>query len=228
MNTIPEKPELIDAEQAEQIRKVEEWQRNHMAELERQAPPKPEPAAEKISLPPDPLMQENKQATIMEEAIPRGHRVEVSDLERDLYLKAVLTDEPIRLVIEVLGGNLKLEFRSRTMHEQERILSVVRQDVRDKLIQEGDAALAYTRLQQYCVCLQLRRINEDHFSDLVLPAESSFDKDRDTLRAAFLQLHPKMSQLRWNAIYDGLVTFESKCRQLSEESLNTDFWKPRG
>ena len=210
--------------------KVRAWTENYKMEQEQIAQKATEqaPPPEEVRLPDDPLLQGNAQEKAMETAMPTFKKVEVSEMEVDLYLKAVLNDKPVMLNIEVMGGNMNLKFRSRTMHEQERVLAVVRQDVKDKFIDESDAALAYTRLQQYCMCLQLLSINGENFSSLTLDPGSKFDKDVAELRSAFIQHLPGMSAVRWMALFEGLVTFESKCRKMAEECLNSDFWKPRG
>lgn len=215
-----EKIELANDE--ETARRVEEWMKAQKLQTAQAKVEK-----KKVTLPEDPVVSENHQAKMIDEVIPKTAEVEVTEDEQTRYMKAMLNDEPVKLDIMLFGDKMKLTYRARSMHEQERVLAVVRQDIKDGLIASDDAALAYTRVQQYCMCVQLQSINDEAFAGIELKAGSTVAHDVKALRAAYLNHIPKMSHPKWVAVMEGLVMFESKCKKISEECLNKDFLKPR-
>lgn len=183
----------------------------------------------------DPIVaQESPQDMYIREAAPDIQHAKPTTPEKDLYMKALLCDTPVQFPVVLFGGQLVLEFRSRTLVEQERILDVVKLDVEENIIPkstifpQGDPALIATKIQQYLTALMLRRVNDVGFSSLTLSAEESV-KDSAVKLREFVQKHiARMSHIRWTGIFNGLRIFENKCRIMGEECYNEDFWKPRG
>lgn len=187
------------------------------------------PTVERVQVPEDPTFKEpspEEQAVIT--ALVDVRAVKVSDDDKELYLKALLCDKPVELEIELYGGKLKLLFRSRTMHEQRRVLDVLHLDQEENLIPNNDPALLFTRLQQYLAAVMLRRINDELFSELDLKPGRDLKADAADLRKVFTDKLENMAHIRWTAVLNGLRIFEEKCRQLSEHCVNEDFWSPRG
>ena len=204
--------------------KVEAWLQEHQGH---NAPIVVEQPNEKIVLPKDVVEGPSTDADLMKEILPSEPKVTVTEDDETAFFKALLTDEPLSLNIPVYDGKLTFQFRSRTVHEMERVLATVREDIREKIISDGDAALAYTRIQQYCVCLQLLKLNKEGFSEAKLLSCSALEEDKLTLRSILRDKIFPMGQIRWLAVVKGLIVFETKCRILSERCLNTDFSMPR-
>lgn len=233
-------PKIIQDEQGEakiaiehspeKIAEVEAWlaQNSKQGRTEAQPMVDPAPPAEsQVALPKDIMENPNEHEKLINDALSDDKPVPVTEEEETLFVKAILTDTPVIFDSLWLDGKVRLRFRTRTMHEMEQIIAIVRADIKDDLISPGDAALAYTRIQQYCVCLQLLRWNDEIFSDITLTADSTLTQSKIKLRAALVDKVSKLSQVKWMLIVRGLIHFESKCRQLSEKSLNSDFSTPR-
>jgi len=154
--------------------------------------------------------------------------VTITEEEKDLFLKALLCDKPVELEITLFGGKLKFLFRSRSMHEQRRVLDVLHLDQEQQVLPSNEPALLFTRLQQYLASVMLRRINGDVFSELEIVPGNNIAADAELLRKVFADKVENMSHIRWTAVLNGLRIFEEKCRQLSEHCVNEDFWLPRG
>lgn len=152
--------------------------------------------------------------------------VDVTDVEKRLYMKALVMDEPVTLTIELLGGAMKFEFRSRLMHEHIRILDVMDLDAKTGIIPSDNPAMFQTRLQQYLCCVMLRRLNGELFSDLELRAGASLEEDAKKLRDAY-DRKMQMGQPRWTAMLNALRMFEAKCARLASECANESFWAPQ-
>lgn len=176
----------------------------------------------------NPALEPNPEDQFVQSALIDLRKVGISDGEKDLFMKALLTDHPVTFKIELFNGQVALEFRSRSMHEQQRVLDMIRLDQKENLIPNDDPAMVYTRLQQYFVAIMLRRFNNELFSDLEVKSTNTLEQDAPAIRKVFEEKVKPLSHLKWNAILNGLRIFEEKCRQLSEHCANEDFWKPQG
>lgn len=154
--------------------------------------------------------------------------VTITDEDKNMFLKALLCDKPVELEISLFGGKVKLLFRSRSMHEQRRVLDVLHLDQEEKVLPSNDPALLFTRLQQYLAAVMLRRVNGEIFSELEITAGNPVKDDAVLLRKVFSDKLEQMPHIKWTAVLNGLRIFEEKCRQLSEHCVNEDFWSPRG
>lgn len=162
--------------------------------------------------------------------VPPDYKLVVSELEKELFLKAILNDEPVRMTVALYQGRLKLEMRSRTVYEQRRIFDVLELDRRIKEMnkEEDNAAWMATRFQQYLVAVMLERINGKLFSELKLEPGPSLEHDAQVLRDFVTKNLDGMAGIRWNSILTGFCIFENKCAKLNSEALNEVFWNPPG
>lgn len=199
--------------------------------MEKGAPVEPvsPPAPERAKVDADPIFSEpNPEEQAVQSALIDLRSVKVTDEDKDLFMKALLCDEPVTLKIILYGGRVNLTFRSRTMHEQRRVLDTLHLDQKAGTVADNDPALVFTRLQQYFASLMLRTFNDEPFSDLNLKPGKPVEEDAEALRKVFTEKFEGGGHIRWLAILNGLRTFEEKCRQLSENCANEDFWKPQG
>jgi len=174
---------------------------------------------------------------MLTEALVDTQKVDVSDEEKALFVKAVLNDEPIRLTIKLLNDQFSVRLRSRSSHEQRRIFDVLNDDTKKGMFavhnNEGvvvatDMAYNVTRMQQYCTALMVERVNDVIFSELKLDPKDTIEQSRDKLHAVVDEKIEGMHSLRWTAISNAMRIFEVKCAKLGTEAANQDFWKPRG
>lgn len=214
----------------ETSRKVAEFLAEKQAE--RSAAEQPEP---ETKLAPDPVLSgDNPDEMMLRSAMTDFNQVTLSDEEKNLFIKALLTDTPVRLDIAHFNGQAVFSFRSRTMYEQKRVLDVLHFDIGEKVLPDNDPAQFYTRLQQYMAAVMLERVNGKIFSDFALVPEAdshtneSLQKDALTLRDFFNRKLATMGHIRWVATLNALREFEAKCRKMSEECINENFWKPQG
>jgi len=187
------------------------------------------PLPDRIKAPEDKMFSE---ASPEEESVASAlidiRAVTITDEDKNMFLKALLCDKPVELEISLFGGKVKLLFRSRSMHEQRRVLDVLHLDQEEKVLPSNDPALLFTRLQQYLAAVMLRRVNGEIFSELEITAGNPVKDDAVLLRKVFSDKLEQMPHIKWTAVLNGLRIFEEKCRQLSEHCVNEDFWSPRG
>lgn len=169
----------------------------------------------------DPVQQ------VITEALPPVEGIPITDLEKELFLKAVLCDAPVRLPIKLYRGQMAVELRSRSAFEQKRVFDILKEDLTDGLYQDGDVSLMVTRMHYYLAALMVERINGELFSDLKLIAGKTLEEDKTIMRQAVDKLFSNIGTIRWTSILNALRIFEHKCARMNTEAINEDFWNPQ-
>ena len=183
----------------------------------------------KVSLPPNQEFDNGDPVgNYITEALTALDKTEITGTDRELFLKAVLTDTPIRMTVSLYNGKFALEARSRSTFEQKRVFDVLKLDQKEKLIEDGDLAAIATRMHYYLAALMVERINGVLVSELTLTPGKTVEEDAAKLRAAADKLFESMTSLRWTSILNALRIFEHKCARMNSEAANGDFWNPQG
>lgn len=158
--------------------------------------------------------------------VPDLGAITVTDLEKQLYLKAVLNDVPVvwDIVLENLGVTVSLQTADN--YELDVIFRALREDEDRREIR--DPADFTTRLQQYAAAFQVRNFNNTPLERL------NFQESRPaTIEQAIILLREhrdkylmRIHHARWQAILTALRIFEVKKKLCTDAALNGDFWKP--
>lgn len=169
------------------------------------------------------------QDATISDAMATNQDVTVTDIEREVFIKCVLNDQPVKLAIELYNGRFKVEIRSRSTFEQKRVFDVLELDRKETVITPDNVAEMVSRMQYYMAALMVERINGEVFSELRLePGSGDAAAHAKLLRAQVQKTMEKMVGVRWNSILTALRLFENKCAKMNTEALNEGFWKPRG
>lgn len=162
------------------------------------------------------------------EAMAPIDKIEISDKEKETFLKAVLSDEPVRLPVSLYNGKFILDLRSRSSFEQKRVFDVLALDRKENVYDPADLAMMITRMHYYLGALMVERINGELFSELKLEPGKDVAADAKIMRDAAAKLFEKMGTVRWTSILNALRIFEHKCARLNSEAANEGFWNPQG
>lgn len=192
------------------------------------ATPEPPPQAKEVIAPDLRGLEATPQDDLMTEALVDTEKLVITDLEKDLFMKAMLTDVPLRMRVELFGGQMWVDLRTRTTYEQKRVFDIVQLDREEKLFRDTDFPAMISRMQQYIMALQVERINDVLFSDLKLEEDkATLLEDATKLRQFVKEKLSAKHQIKWSAMLNAARIFESKCARLSTMAANEDFWKPR-
>lgn len=155
--------------------------------------------------------------------------VEVTDIEKSMYLKAVLNDEPvifpIRLDMQSKGTHVTVEIRTLNNYEMDLVFWCLERDRQAGII--GNPATLATRIQYYAGGLQAMRINGTQLNNSSFPVPGSMEKDGAELREFITQYVAKINWPRWQVILTALRIFEAKVKICNDAALNGNFWKPQ-
>lgn len=182
----------------------------------------------RVNLPPNPEFEGGDPSqTAITEALISTDRIEISEAEKELFLKAVLNDAPVRLTVKLYHGKLSVEMRSRSSFEQKRVFDILKEDQKDGLFTEGDLAMMVTRMHYYLGALMIERINGELFSETQIPVGKTLDEDKTRMREVVAKLFEGMSSIRWTSVLNALRIFEHKCARMNSEAANEGFWNPQ-
>lgn len=162
------------------------------------------------------------------EALAPINRVEITEAEKVLFLKAVLNDAPVKFPVTLYNGQMTVDVRSRSSYEQKRVFDILKLDQQEGLYEQADVAMMITRMHYYLGVLMVERINGTLFSELKLMPGTSIEQDTKVMREAASKLFEGMSSIRWTSILNALRIFEHKCAKMNSEALNEGFWTPQG
>ena len=222
----PQDPET--AELVKGLMSTASSSREFLAEKQGQEPEEPTAVEGRIDVPPNPEFSSDPTHQMITEALVPIDNLPLNDAEKELFLKAVLNDEPIRLPIVLYKGQLKVDMRSRSTFEQKRVFDIIELDQKSGTMDPANVALSVTRLQYYLAALMVERINDKLFSELKLVPGKTVEEDAAILRKFVAEKLESMTLIRWNSILNALRIFENKCAKLNSEAANEDFWVPHG
>jgi hypothetical protein len=189
----------------------------------------PEPIERTTRVPANPEFDQlSPHDTAVSDALAIDQTVQITDLEREIFLKAVLNDEPVRLTVALYDNQFKVELRSRSTFEQRRVFDVLDRDRIEEVIPKDNIALMVTRMQCYLAVIMIERINGQMFSDVKLDPKGKMEEHCKILREKVAEKTDSMMGVRWNSVLTALRTFENKCAKMNTEALNEGFWKPQG
>ena len=158
--------------------------------------------------------------------IPDIGKVEVTDPEKTLYLKALDNDDRYQLTVDLKTKNFSATLRSRTVFEQKVIFESIQRDVDANLIRDPSSYLI--RAQQLSVAVMLVEINGRLYtkdaSELQLP--TTIGEAIPVLNAFADQHIGRFSDVRWGALVTALRIFEIKCKLCNDNVNNDTFWEP--
>ena len=140
--------------------------------------------------------------------------IEVTEEEKSLFMKGVLTDSPILFKMKGLGDALTVEFKTRTQDETAKIFEQLKVDIKEKIF---DTELSYARtLRLYTLAVQCVSISGEKRPDW---AEIGLK----TAVKFFTDLKNENVLVIYTAM---LEEFEKKIAHLNSQLLNGSFWKP--
>lgn len=183
---------------------------------------------ERIELGADTTFEENIMAKepvfniqVLMQSIP------ITQEDERMYLKSMLNDTPLTLLISLYGGKLELLCRACSVYEQQ-LAAVAAYRETAKADSMGVASIiAPSLIQKLRIALQIRSCNGIIVSDLSYsPEPNSFITHADDLLARSEKLVGGTNAARWNAYVYALNIFEHKLAKLNEMALNKDFLSP--
>ena len=152
--------------------------------------------------------------------------IEVTEDDKQAYLRAVLNDEPVIFTIILCGGQVKVKLRARTAWEQSLVYEAVFQDQEMKIVNEFRQGII--QLQKYSAVLMVQEINGRLFSSEKFEKKDTenWQKDVDQLRELVTEKIDSMDGAKLTLLLNALRIFEFKLARIGTQCLSGNFWNP--
>lgn len=151
--------------------------------------------------------------------------IEVTEQDKQDYLRAVLNDEPVIFTIDMCGGKVKVKLRARTAWEQSLVYEAVFQDQEMKIVNEFRQGVI--QLQKYSAVLMVQEINGRLFSTEKFDKKNDdWQKDVDKLRELVTERIDSMDGAKLTLVLNALRIFEFKLARIGTQCLSGNFWNP--
>lgn len=153
--------------------------------------------------------------------------IEVSDMEKRLYFKAVMNDTPVELPIKLVIAGTEVEILCRTpdVDEQNLVLQTIN-DLTEKDRIKSPAEF-YSWFQELSITTQVLKFNETAMAvspDKILEADDPVGQ----LLQARHKVFKNMNSVRMDALVKAIRIFTFKIKICNDRLLDEDFWKPAG
>jgi hypothetical protein len=215
-----EKPLLAQLEQAVNLTPEE------MAELEGSVEAQREDR--KIDVPEIPVQDEFKNRPYQDmftALVADIGKVEVSNYEKDLFIKSILNDTKFNTTSYVLGGRLPIEVKSRTMFTDKLVFDSLNKDEKDKKVVGMDSMVF--RLQMYMAACQLKSYGAKNTNFEPDPTKD-FDHNYEQLNTHVDKVLHDIPVHIWGAIVMGIRIHEYKSKICLDNLNNENFWESAG
>jgi len=156
--------------------------------------------------------------------------VEPTHMDKLLYLKSMLNDEPLEFQITLRCG-VKMAIRSLNNYEQDIIFRALEVDQQDKSV--AGPAQYVVRMQYYAALMQITEFNKKR-QDFVefrpdengrfMPTDEAVEILRDRTRHYI----GAMNWATWQVKLTGLRIFEERLGMCNRAVLEENFWTPAG
>lgn len=153
--------------------------------------------------------------------------VEITDSDKEMFLKAVLNDESVILDIPFCNGGIVFKVRSKTSWEQSLAYeATIQSKINEK---ELDYYQSLLQLQKFGAALQILAINGTPLSNIKYdrPGED-WQKQVEELKEACETHIAGMDSIKSSLVLNALRLFEYKVAKMSAACNTADFWKPAG
>ena len=153
--------------------------------------------------------------------------IALTENEREIFLKALLTDTPVVMTLTLPGlKQMPFTLQTRTNVEQHTIFSTLDADERDKRLAGTMDWLQW--LQYYGAAFQVLRVGDRIFNPPKVDANTKPEIAQAELRAYVETNFMKLSVLKWHLLVNALRLFDAKTNLASNELLTRDFSQPAG
>ena len=152
--------------------------------------------------------------------------IEITDADKENYLRAMLNDDPVILTISLCNGEVNVKIRARTAWEQSLVYEAIYQDQEMKIVNEYRQGVI--QLQKYSASLMIQSVNGRPFSatQFVKKPDTDIQADIDKLKEITHSKIENLDSAKLTLILNALRIFEFKLAKISTQCMTGNFWNP--
>lgn len=172
-------------------------------------------------LPVDPLASLQTQTKIFDTDGITKESIQVSDIDKVLFLKSLLNDTPLELDIPLLNNSLVIRIRARDAHAQCLAMTLV--DNRANEEQLTNLLVLNTWIQQYGLALMITAINTKAVDYAKVNCDDNLATAKTKLDAVVHRYYKDIGA-KWDILIKAIKIFETKRAKLQDAILDENFW----
>lgn len=147
---------------------------------------------------------------------------ELSEADKEKFLKAVLTDEPFQETVELFDGQLKITLRTMSVEENNDVVNQIAKDKEHGIAENSDAY--FITISTYRLALCLVDIDGKEYSEVNKKNHKDSDPAVSYIRARSLKVR-EWPTFKLSAFLDAFNKFEAKVVKLTNAVQQQNFWK---
>jgi hypothetical protein len=151
-------------------------------------------------------------------------KIKVTEIDKDLYMKALLNDEPFVTTVQPIHG-IDITVKSRALYEDEIVYHCLRIE-RDSGEILGPETY-FTRLQLFLAGMQVVKIG-NKVVKFEYDEKDTFEEIHEKLKAHVAKVYNPMQAPKWNAIVAAVRVFEAKLKICNDNLRDENFWHSAG
>ncbi len=159
--------------------------------------------------------------------------IEVTESEKSIYWKAMLSDDPMHFEITLFGmERVVVRVRNLNAYAQQVVAGALALDETDGLIRGGESMAS--AMQIYCIAIQAVTINTAPLPcmDFTTEQHASLQLGVEALRTRVREKYWKMNSMKLNLLIKAVTIFEIKQKVCNDAVANKEekkgFWPPQG
>jgi hypothetical protein len=161
-------------------------------------------------------------ASLKERSAEAVKTPELTDEDKEKFLKAVLTDQPFQETVNLFDGQLKVTFKTMSVEENNDIVNQIAKDKEHGIAENTDAY--FITISTYRLALCLLSIDDKDYSDIVKSSFKSEDAAITYIRSRSLKVR-EWPTFKLSAFLDAFNKFEAKVVKLTNAVQQQNFWK---
>lgn len=148
--------------------------------------------------------------------------VEVSEMDKERFLKSILSDTAYTEEISLFDNQLTLKFKALTVQENTDVVNQIVLDRVSGIAADNDAY--FITISTYRLALSLMSVDDKPFSTITKEKFTSTE-DKITYVTARTKETLNWPTLKLSAYLDAFQLFEAKILKLAKEVHTPNFWK---
>ena len=148
----------------------------------------------------------------------------VTEVDKEAFFKAVISDKPFEDVISLFDGKLHITLKTMSVEENNDVVQQISNDRDNNLAENNDAY--FITISMYRLALSLVSIDDKPFSDI---SKENFKPQAEEKGVTYIRARADIMRtwptFKLSAFLNAFNEFEAKVVKLTNEVKTQNFWK---
>jgi len=149
--------------------------------------------------------------------------INVTDVEKEQFLKAVMTNKPFTAIDSMFDGQFRVKFKSLSIEEAQDVFTQLRRDqLNQEIVTDANYMMALTN---YRLGLAITEFNDEPYNEKVNKASYKPKDEHDSYVKQRASEFLQWPVFKLSALAEAFKAFEEKLLYLTKEIQTPNFWK---